>query len=244
MFFEHKKSCRILDFGCGLGSVVQAGQSLGINLYGTDTFYDGMTWFLDEAKKGELFGTKIFLSNNNQLAFEDSFFDLVMANMVFEHVKDLPQILQEIWRVLQPGGYLLTLFPTKEAIYEGHTGIPMVQRFKRKSRIRFHYALMVRSLLTRKFNFRSNQTWVRDNLQWLDRYTNLRSQREMVKEISKYFTITLLENNFVMYRLKNSPRLNKFVKLLRPSFLQGLIRWIYQRVFGLVILAKKEIRSK
>ena len=46
-----------------------------------------------------------------ELTYADQCFDLVICNDVFEHVYDLPRALEEVWRVLRPGGRLLATFP-------------------------------------------------------------------------------------------------------------------------------------
>ena len=45
------------------------------------------------------------------LTYGDDSFDLVICNDVFEHVYDLPKALDEVRRVLKPGGRLLATFP-------------------------------------------------------------------------------------------------------------------------------------
>ena len=45
------------------------------------------------------------------LTYGDESFDLVICNDVFEHVYDLPQAVDEVRRVLKPGGRLLATFP-------------------------------------------------------------------------------------------------------------------------------------
>ncbi len=45
------------------------------------------------------------------LTFDDSAFDYVLVNDIFEHVPDLSPVLSEIRRVLRPGGSLLSTFP-------------------------------------------------------------------------------------------------------------------------------------
>ena len=45
------------------------------------------------------------------LPFKDESFDLILSYDVFEHVDDLPHVLQECYRVLRNGGHLVALFP-------------------------------------------------------------------------------------------------------------------------------------
>jgi SAM-dependent methyltransferase len=45
------------------------------------------------------------------LPFEDACFDTILSYDVFEHVRDLPRVLRECYRVLRPGGRVCALFP-------------------------------------------------------------------------------------------------------------------------------------
>lgn len=113
LFTRHRKNPKILDFGCGSGSVVFAGQKRGDDIYGVDTFYEGDSSYIDKVRKSVFFGTKVIQIRSDKQPFDASTFDLVMANMVFEHIKDLPSVLSEIWRIMKFKGYLC-LFPQKE----------------------------------------------------------------------------------------------------------------------------------
>ena len=46
-----------------------------------------------------------------EMPFREESFDVIMSYDVFEHVQDLPAVLNECFRVLKPGGRLLALFP-------------------------------------------------------------------------------------------------------------------------------------
>jgi len=47
-------------------------------------------------------------------------------------------------RVLKPGGCMLSIFPSRDVLREGHIGIPLAHRFARGSRARLLYTWALR----------------------------------------------------------------------------------------------------
>ncbi len=96
----------ILDFGCGCGRVTRHWHSLQTTaVFGTDYNQELVKWCKQHLTFAE------FAANSlaPPLAFDESSFDFVYALSVFTH---LPESLQTVWidelsRVLGPGGYLL-----------------------------------------------------------------------------------------------------------------------------------------
>lgn len=43
--------------------------------------------------------------------FEDGHFDMVIANHIFEHLQDLPAVMEEMSRIIAKGGYLIARSP-------------------------------------------------------------------------------------------------------------------------------------
>ncbi len=239
-FFARNKQAKILDFGCGLGSVVVAGQNRGIDLNGVDTYEVGGTQYFEKAQKTGLVGTKITKTLPNKLPFKDFTFDLVMANEVFEHVEDLPAILQEIWRVLKDDGYLLCLFPQKEIIHEGHTLIPMLHQFSKKSRFRFYYALVINALITRNFKKTKNVARVITILNYLDKFTFYLPKNQLMREFTKFYNFKFIEHDYILFRMNHTAKWKWFVPLMHISFFEIIISIVYQKLFGMVILAAKK----
>lgn len=114
---------RVLDFGCGTGRALSAVHKLKptMETYGADTF-SGIYENWQKGLEPDVAET-ITRIENGRIAHDDATFDLVFANQVFEHVFDPAQALEEIARVLKPGGQLLLLFPCRGTWYEGHVGI-------------------------------------------------------------------------------------------------------------------------
>jgi SAM-dependent methyltransferase len=112
-----KPSPRVLDYGCGRGEVVTYGRSQGREFFGVDRIAPA-------SERPEFFRPL----DGDQIQFDDGFFDVVIANQVFEHVKTPPAALREIARILKPGGVFLALFPDRSVWFEGHVGLYFVHR--------------------------------------------------------------------------------------------------------------------
>ena len=231
----------ILDYGCGRGDIIEEGRKHGICLYGVEIFYDQGTTTKAEVQKKNLLGTSIKEIHDGKIPFSDSYFDGVISNQVFEHVTHLDCVLQEIHRVLKPGGFLVSIFPAKDVIREGHCGIPCLHWFSTASRLRFYYALALRRL---GFGYhkgdKSSEQWTRDFIAWLDEFTCYRERTVLFQEFQKYFTLSCLEPDYIAFRLNATSKLRYFKTCVGLSFFQPIIREICRRLGGLVILAQKD----
>jgi SAM-dependent methyltransferase len=88
-----------------------------------------------------LFGDAIREIRDDRLPFADSSFDVVIA----EDIRHFSPAINEIARVLTPGGRLLAMFPSKAVIREGHIGIPMVHWLP-PGRVQYAYAVAMRRM--------------------------------------------------------------------------------------------------
>jgi ubiquinone/menaquinone biosynthesis C-methylase UbiE len=104
------KGKRVLDVGCGTGTLVLAlaRSAPGVDVVGVDA--DPAILEMARAKAGSA-GVQVefIVGQVNALRFPDASFDLVISTLVFHHL--LPemkrQALREIQRMLRPGGRLL-----------------------------------------------------------------------------------------------------------------------------------------
>ncbi len=53
-------------------------------------------------------------------------FDVILCNHVYEHVPDAPRLMQEIWRLLKPGGICYFAAGNRLAINEPHYNLPFL----------------------------------------------------------------------------------------------------------------------
>ena len=107
-----KKGARILDLGCGTGLTSVNLLQRGFIVVGIDVS-EGM---LDLARKNcKQFGLEcnatFQLGNAEQLDLQDDSFDAVIAMGLIEYLEWDRWALQEMHRVLKPGGYLIVTVP-------------------------------------------------------------------------------------------------------------------------------------
>lgn len=221
---------RVLDYGCGAGEVVEGLRDAGLDAVGADVFYAGNDARAQVEQRG-LLGKTIFEIVDGRLPFAGATFSLIVSNQVLEHVTDLDAVLDEIARVLAPGGTFLALFPAKEVWREGHCGIPFVHRFAPSSRLRLPYMRAMRALgLGHYKDGKSREQWSRDFLAWLDAFTHYRPASVIDAAFARRFSaVRHIESDYVAWRLqqKGIP--------LRPPF----ARWICRKLSGEVIVAMK-----
>jgi len=104
-----KPSGRILDLGCGPGRVIDCYADLfpKANLFGCDIDPEAIEWAANT-----LSGRARFDVNpaGGRLPYPDEHFDTIYSISIFTHLPEEIQfpLLQEIRRVLKPGGFLIT----------------------------------------------------------------------------------------------------------------------------------------
>jgi SAM-dependent methyltransferase len=109
-----RSELRILDVGLGSAKdlvnirqrCAEAYPDLKLHLYGFECYPPNV----ETARKE---GIAVFPGNveADTFPFEDQFFDIVLANQIIEHTKEVFWIYSEVSRVLKPGGYVLTGVP-------------------------------------------------------------------------------------------------------------------------------------
>lgn len=112
-----QKGMKLLDAGCGKGRNVQYLLQAGVKVYGADASEKAISEV--RAMAAELAPT---LSPKNfveadlaTLPFADAAFDVVLCSAVLHFAHDeahFRSMVQELWRVLQPGGMLFCRFGT------------------------------------------------------------------------------------------------------------------------------------
>jgi SAM-dependent methyltransferase len=105
---------KLLDLACWDGEATRYyGDRLGIrDLHGLD-FFD------DQIAKARGNGVEVAKCDLEQepFPFADGTFDVVVANQIFEHLKQIYRPLGEVHRILKPGGLLLFSVPNLASLH-------------------------------------------------------------------------------------------------------------------------------
>jgi len=111
---------RVLEVGSGSGwfSVRLALQ--GARVYGVEPSLSGVRASMLRAQRYDGIVAHFVQGVGEQLPYPDDFFDLVVSNQVLEHVRDLAQVLAEVYRVTRTGGASYHWIPNYGYPYEGH----------------------------------------------------------------------------------------------------------------------------
>lgn len=100
---ERNSKAKLLDLGCNdgkwtkdLAEVIGTSNQYGIEI--VDKAIEKCRKNKVKVKKGDL---------NRKFPFDSSYFDVVHANQVIEHVAFIDAFIDEIYRVLKPSGYVI-----------------------------------------------------------------------------------------------------------------------------------------
>lgn len=131
---EMFKDKDVLDVGCGAGGKSLYYLSKGANkVVGIDVVEHYKKESEDLALKLGLDGFEFYVQDAACTDFQDSSFDTIIMNDAMEHVAKPMEVLNEMYRILKPGGRLYVNFPPYNHPYGAHLsdviGIPWVQAF-------------------------------------------------------------------------------------------------------------------
>ena len=194
---------RSLDYGCGDGALVFTARERGVDCYGAETYYDGARpEDLALVRKFDPRSTLVHTITNNKLDFPDGFFDMVVANQVFEHIHDLSGTAAEIARVLKPGGKLVSLFPIKAVIREPHLHVPFIHHFPKNGVRRCYYQMTKKfSKKARAIPWGEGEAGIDKAFWFLDTHVCYRNVSQVRKIFDPLYQLKFIEPHWLAYRL-------------------------------------------
>lgn len=129
LFGSNVAGKRVLDLGSGMGGLSVA----LLREYGSrGLLLDACDYNPDYCRIAGLrarrygFALPVAVAAGEHLPYSDATFDLVICMDVLEHVQDVKSVLGEIYRVLKPGGLVLTTVPNRHAFRDPHYHMPLI----------------------------------------------------------------------------------------------------------------------
>ena len=222
-----KKNIKVLDYGCGIGQLVQLGLNSSLNIYGVDTYENYYEEWQKKIPKNIL--SRISKIHNNKTKFKPNTFDFVVSNQVFEHIEKPQFSFEEIARILKPRGIFLNIFPNKSVFYEGHIGLYFPHWLKKNSLLQSMYLYICYFLFLGRKRHLKVDGW-KHILNDITFYHTIKSIDTMVFN-SFFFKAEDLTKEYVNFRIQKS----RFKRQLRKinNYLN----------FFLVFLTKKRAGS-
>ena len=232
---------RLLDFGAGKGDIVNLALESGWDAFGVEYFSAGSgTNIKDVLEDRGLLGNRVIEYDGQTLPFEDTSFDAITSNQVFEHVPDLDLALKEISRVIKPEGSLYFTFPYQGMWREPHSNVFFVHWMKPHSRARLIWLYLNRlhGRVRLKRN-RKGKVWAGFFDKWIVENTYYLSFSEIESIFRKNgFLVNFTEIEYLIFRLGDGP-----AKPISPKtgFFWSIVGGLTRRYSGLAGVARKRL---
>jgi 2-polyprenyl-3-methyl-5-hydroxy-6-metoxy-1,4-benzoquinol methylase len=115
---------RLLDVGCSAGTMTNALAAQCRFVVGTDVDLAAIRYATTHAPERE--SAAFIVAAGEHLPFFDDAFDIVVCNHVYEHAQDPYAMMNEIWRVLRPGGWCYFAGGHTLQLIEPHYRLPFL----------------------------------------------------------------------------------------------------------------------
>jgi SAM-dependent methyltransferase len=114
---------RVLDIGCSTGILTRHYAEFFGEVVGVDIDEGAVEW----ARRNRTAPNVSFrVGDSMELPFPDQDFDVVTCTHIYEHVPDAQRMLDEIFRVLKPGGVCYFAAENRLRLWEGHHNLPLL----------------------------------------------------------------------------------------------------------------------
>jgi SAM-dependent methyltransferase len=109
--FQMKKGMTLLEPGCGRGEHLRLFKALDLDVYGLDLSPEAPSLAKD-------LNISVCDLESDSLPYPDDHFDVIYSKSFLEHIRDPSKFLKEAYRVLKPGGLLLSMVPDWESQHQ------------------------------------------------------------------------------------------------------------------------------
>ncbi|MEI7998269.1 MAG: class I SAM-dependent methyltransferase [Candidatus Omnitrophota bacterium] len=96
----------IMDFGCGTGLMTLQFKPLVRSITGFDSSEGMLEVFKDKVVQKNLSGVEVYHIDLEKGECLKGQYHLIVSSMTFHHIMDIPALLDQFYKLLQPSGYL------------------------------------------------------------------------------------------------------------------------------------------
>jgi len=114
---------RVLDIGCSTGILTRHYAASFGDVVGVDIDDGAVEWARNNRSADNI---EYRVGDSMELPFADCEFDVVTCTHIYEHVPDAQRMLDEIFRVLKPGGLCYFAAENRMRIWDGHYNLPLL----------------------------------------------------------------------------------------------------------------------
>ncbi len=137
-FYQTKidvRNAKVLEVGCGTGHFSIELARAGASVVAVDIGSETIRRVKDRAKEKGI-NLSAIVEDAQQASFADNTFDLILCRNVIEHVEQPGQLMNEMARILKPGGSIQLTAPNRYSISQlfrdEHYRLPLVAILPRK----------------------------------------------------------------------------------------------------------------
>jgi len=215
---------KVLDFGCGEGNATLEFRRKGYQVVGADIDLRSLNAGREKIAALGMDAKEILfeVGEDGRLPFPDGIFHLVFSQQVFEHVKELGQVTDEIRRVTAPGGWGFHIFSPKFTPQELHFFMPFVHWLPKNGLRRY----AIRAYAELGVGMRPPEipdASPRERAEFLYNYSINQTYYWSYKEVAKAFQQSGLD---VCFTVTNHPKLRKLgplANLLKVKPIRSLV---------------------
>lgn len=167
-----------LDMGCGSGGIAATLAPRVTKIIGIDPepWARWPTWTQQHSNLTFINGS---YDSHPPLLAQNSV-DIVICNQVYEHVPDPQRLIQEIYRVLKPGGYCYFAGPNLLFPIEPHVFWPFIHWIPRTIAIKIMKTLGAKNLVD------ANSTTYWKLKRWLSAFETINALPDVIKQPQEY----------------------------------------------------------
>jgi SAM-dependent methyltransferase len=114
---------RVLDIGCSTGILTRHYAGYFGSVVGVDIDEGAVQWARENRPAPNL---EYRVGDSMELPFGDAEFDVVTCTHIYEHVPDAQRLIDEIFRVLKPGGLCYFAAENRIRFWDGHYDLPFL----------------------------------------------------------------------------------------------------------------------